>query len=347
MANAANYLDVPGLFELCVSKVSQGSAIDFFKSAVFLQKISQIKTLFQKFPAGWKNDAVTLSSFTSQEMQYIVALMDSKHDRLNVLLKWAKSQSEVDVVEALLKILQKLSSKNSSLIALNHYQYKTFRQPLIDSISNSTKREYYGENFRKCIDSISTIVQSESTIQELTRFIIEREYHTYDVNLRMANPRSFTATGFELEQNDGSSENQAARSDSAKSPKLNLFRQYFRQPLEQTEAKSMQPKIRQSSKDGTIKWTLLFRASEHDFKTEVFHKYCDNKGPTITFVKTLDGDTFAGYAGLSWNTLTEIKSNPKGFIAEISNSKLRKYDASNTASIYCHLHYGPSFKGSY
>ncbi|KAK8798796.1 hypothetical protein WA158_007880 [Blastocystis sp. Blastoise] len=35
------------------------------------------------------------------------------------------------------------------------------------------------------------------------------------------------------------------------------------------------------------KWKLLFRASEHEYKASEFHKYCDNKGETITIIKQI------------------------------------------------------------
>ena len=47
------------------------------------------------------------------------------------------------------------------------------------------------------------------------------------------------------------------------------------------------------------KWCLLFRASRDGFGTETFHSKCDNKGPTITVVKS-GGYIFGGYTEESW-----------------------------------------------
>ena len=40
---------------------------------------------------------------------------------------------------------------------------------------------------------------------------------------------------------------------------------------------------------------LLFRGSEHGWKPEHFHKYCDKKGPTISLFKIKDGDCIGGF----------------------------------------------------
>ncbi|KAK8815195.1 hypothetical protein WA158_003407 [Blastocystis sp. Blastoise] len=48
------------------------------------------------------------------------------------------------------------------------------------------------------------------------------------------------------------------------------------------------------------KWKLLFRASEHEYSTSEFHKYCDNIGEKILIVKNIDQNNnvniFGGYA---------------------------------------------------
>ena len=46
-------------------------------------------------------------------------------------------------------------------------------------------------------------------------------------------------------------------------------------------------------------WRLLFRASRDGFTNEAFHSRCDNKGPTITIVKS-GRNIFGGFTELSW-----------------------------------------------
>ena len=45
---------------------------------------------------------------------------------------------------------------------------------------------------------------------------------------------------------------------------------------------------------------LLYRASEHNFTAESFHKYCDDKGPTLILIKSNKGWIFGGYTTQSW-----------------------------------------------
>ena len=46
---------------------------------------------------------------------------------------------------------------------------------------------------------------------------------------------------------------------------------------------------------GDYKWKLLYRASEHEYTAKSFHKYCDNKGPTLIVIKSSEGWIFGGY----------------------------------------------------
>ena len=48
------------------------------------------------------------------------------------------------------------------------------------------------------------------------------------------------------------------------------------------------------------KWRLLFRASRDGFAAATFHSKCDNKGPTVTIVKS-GSNIFGGFTELSWN----------------------------------------------
>ena len=43
------------------------------------------------------------------------------------------------------------------------------------------------------------------------------------------------------------------------------------------------------------KFDLLWRGSRHGFGTKKFHSLCDNKGPTLTVIKSTTGYIFGGY----------------------------------------------------
>ena len=46
---------------------------------------------------------------------------------------------------------------------------------------------------------------------------------------------------------------------------------------------------------------LLYRASEHDFSSEMFHKNCDHKGATVVFIQSKSSNMFfGGYSSVSW-----------------------------------------------
>ncbi|KAK8809940.1 hypothetical protein WA158_000883 [Blastocystis sp. Blastoise] len=104
------------------------------------------------------------------------------------------------------------------------------------------------------------------------------------------------------------------------------------------------------------KWKLLFRASEHEYKTSEFHKCCDNKGETVTIIKHIGNNNFinifGGYTDQSWNSSNGWKSYSKEFLFTLSNEHgilPTKYDYTNSNksyAIYCHSSYGPDFIGN-
>ncbi len=51
---------------------------------------------------------------------------------------------------------------------------------------------------------------------------------------------------------------------------------------------------------GDYSWKLIYRASEHEFTTSSFHEYCNDKGPAIVIVKSIDGWIFGGYTSKEW-----------------------------------------------
>ena len=54
-----------------------------------------------------------------------------------------------------------------------------------------------------------------------------------------------------------------------------------------------------SSQEG--KWRLLFRASRDGFAAAAFHSKCDNKGPTVTIVKSAN-NIFGDFTEVSWSS---------------------------------------------
>ncbi len=52
---------------------------------------------------------------------------------------------------------------------------------------------------------------------------------------------------------------------------------------------------------GDFKWKLLYRASQYSYTSYSFHKYCDDKGPTLIIIKSSGGWIFGGYTTKSWS----------------------------------------------
>lgn len=66
---------------------------------------------------------------------------------------------------------------------------------------------------------------------------------------------------------------------------------------------------------------LLFRASRDGWDGEEFHKWCDNKGGTITLIKTLEGRICGGYASVNWKTKGLFKGMATALIASTPGHK--------------------------
>ena len=89
-------------------------------------------------------------------------------------------------------------------------------------------------------------------------------------------------------------------------------------PFEESEILTSE-EHRQSLKGYTDlegEWRLLFRASRDGFATQTFHSKCDNKGPTITIVKS-GANIFGGFTEISWNSKYTDKGNLSTALKEI------------------------------
>ena len=58
-----------------------------------------------------------------------------------------------------------------------------------------------------------------------------------------------------------------------------------------------------------VKLHLLYRGSRDGWEPSQFHSRCDNKGPTVTVIKTTAGYLFGGYADLSWTSANQYQSS--------------------------------------
>ena len=63
--------------------------------------------------------------------------------------------------------------------------------------------------------------------------------------------------------------------------------------LKQVQGKSDQP---------VPTLTLLYRGSKDGFRPVDFHNKCDNKGPSLTIIKSKAGKVFGGYTRQHWES---------------------------------------------
>ena len=60
-----------------------------------------------------------------------------------------------------------------------------------------------------------------------------------------------------------------------------------------------------------------------------FHDYCDNKGPTLIFIKTTKNKIFRGFTPLSWDSDNGDKYDKDGKTFLFSLNLMKKYDKIN------------------
>jgi hypothetical protein len=89
--------------------------------------------------------------------------------------------------------------------------------------------------------------------------------------------------------------------------------------------------------------TLLYSGSTHGWQRSKFHELCDEKGPTITVMKSKAGRVFGGFAMQSWDSKTQgWKADEKAFIYSIDRQQIyRVIDAQK--ALFCHSNLGPCF----
>ena len=96
----------------------------------------------------------------------------------------------------------------------------------------------------------------------------------------------------------------------------------------------------------TIK--LLYRGTRDGFSGSVFHSLCDNKGPTITLMKSKKGKVFGGFTRESWESPSgsgKWKQDEQAFLFSVELQKTYKvFSVAN--AIFCSTVKCPSFGGN-
>ena len=87
---------------------------------------------------------------------------------------------------------------------------------------------------------------------------------------------------------------------------------------------------------------LLYRGSENNFETEIFHSKCDGVKGTLTLIKNNKGVIFGGYTSESWEGNNITKKDDKAFCFSINLKKIYNIFSGKDA-IKCNINYGPIF----
>ena len=92
-----------------------------------------------------------------------------------------------------------------------------------------------------------------------------------------------------------------------------------------------------------IKSKLLYRLTRDGNSYKMFHKMCDNQGPTLTLIKGKDGRIFGGYTPLSWDSISRKICDLDTFLFSLTDNE--KYPKINKElqSIDCYSLFGPWF----
>jgi hypothetical protein len=100
------------------------------------------------------------------------------------------------------------------------------------------------------------------------------------------------------------------------------------------------------------KLELLYRASRDGWRATDFHSKCDNKGATVTVIKSTGGYVFGGYADVAWASTGQWQPSSNAFlfalqypsgVAPVKMPVLQPQHA-----IYGHASpYGPTFGGGH
>jgi len=97
------------------------------------------------------------------------------------------------------------------------------------------------------------------------------------------------------------------------------------------------------------KWKLLFRGSKDGHKSSSFHEKCNNKGPTVTIIKSKAGKIFGGFLDLPWRSSNTYLNTKRAFLFSVTEKKkcpmISDSYSGNAACDY--PNYGPTFGGGH
>ena len=83
-----------------------------------------------------------------------------------------------------------------------------------------------------------------------------------------------------------------------------------------------------------IKFIQRFNVLKDGDSAKVFHEKCDNIGPNISIIKTLDNLIFGGFTTNNWSTETKNKKDDSAFVFNCQTKKIHNIKKGENAT-YC------------
>ena len=100
--------------------------------------------------------------------------------------------------------------------------------------------------------------------------------------------------------------------------------------------------IREKLGHSIKKYTLIYKLTKNGSNPSDFHKYCDNKSPTLTIIQTINNEIFGGFTTLNWNYDTYDR-NVNTFIFSLNLEKKYEMFNSEKEAIISNKEFGPTF----
>ena len=93
-----------------------------------------------------------------------------------------------------------------------------------------------------------------------------------------------------------------------------------------------------------LKYELIYKMTENGSKAEDFHKCCDDKGPTLTIIKTTSHRIFGGFTPLNWKgSFSKEDVGKRTFIFSLNLNKKFEIQNGNNYAIKSISTFGPTF----
>lgn len=99
-------------------------------------------------------------------------------------------------------------------------------------------------------------------------------------------------------------------------------------------------------------WYICYKASVHAGTSETFHLRCDNKGKSITVVRTMSDHILGGVTFVPWSCRGSYVTDLNAFIFSLKSPSMPPFIAKimsvrTNMAVYDHLAYFPTFGDFY